>query len=134
METTALCLTGIGVLALVGLQNSLLLAFRHNSLRGSNSSCSQVLRSPLALIGKIPVSYFAVVYYCGVLGQLLLMLQQERIIWHWIAIGVILAAVVSCYYAFLLFFKLRLVCMACVRLYLINAMMAFVLLGYYWFV
>jgi len=133
MESTAICLIGLGVLALVGLQNSLILASRHKMLAKGNTPCSQVVHSSYAFIGKIPVAYFAVLFYGGILGQLFQMIQQERIVWIWISSEVALAVLISCYYAYLLFYKLRLLCVACVRLYLINALMALVLLGYHWF-
>ena len=132
MESTAISLIGLAVLALVGLQNSLMLAFRHKTYR-KDTACGRVVRSPYAVIGKIPVAYLAALFYGGILGQLIQMVQQERIEWLWISTGVALAIPVSGYYAYLLFYKLRLVCMACVRLHLINAFMALLLLGYYWF-
>ncbi len=133
MESTILCLIGIGVLALLGLQNSLMLTMRHKTLIKQNHPCGQVMQSQYASIGKIPVAYIAALFYGGILGQLLQMFQAEQVTWTWISTGITLAILASCYYAYLLFYKLRLTCLICIRLYLINAMMAICLLGYYWY-
>ncbi|MBF0289378.1 MAG: hypothetical protein HQM14_16295 [SAR324 cluster bacterium] len=110
-----------------------MLTMKHQTLTRRNNPCNQVMQSQYAVIGKVPVAYIAALFYGGILGQLLHMFQAEKVTWLWISTGIIIAILVSCYYAYLLFYKLRLKCMACIRLYLINAMMAICLLGYYWY-
>lgn len=131
MEALAVCLIGLGTLALLGLQTSLVLAFGNHFLKSKHPACRQVIRSPYAHVGKIPVAHIAGVIYGGILGLVLQVLQHGQVFWAGISISVLFLIAASGVYAYLLFFKLRLVCMLCVRLYLINALMGIFLMGYH---
>lgn len=133
MEATAVSLIGIGVLALLGLQNALILALSNKSLARKNPPCHQINQSPQAFLGKIPVAYLAALLYGSILGQLFQVFQHGQIFWTGLAVSVLLLVLASGYYAYLLFFKLRLLCLICIRLHLINALMGIFVIGYHWY-
>ncbi len=132
MEDLIVSLLGIGIFALLGLKSSLALLALHRVQKNQGSPCYRVLRSPYAFVGKVPVVYFAVFFYAGVLGQLLQMFWNGTLVMEWIALGTVLAIVCSAYYAYILFFKLRLRCWGCIRIYFSNLMIGLFLISYYW--
>ena len=131
MEALAITLIGMGTLALLGLQTAWVLAFGTRFVGRKHAACRQVLQSPYAHWGKIPVAHIALVIYGGILGLVLQVLHHGQVFWAGISISVLGLIVASAVYAYLLFFKLRLVCMLCVRLYCINALMGIFLIGYH---
>ena len=122
-----------GGAAIFGLQGALNLAMQHHMAQGNHkqSACNKVVRSKEAYLANIPVAYGAVIFYCLVLFELLFVIFDDEIQLFWINFGMVLAILVTCYYAFVMFFKLRIICMSCLRIYLANLLMAAVLLSYH---
>ena len=121
----------IGVAAIFGLQNSMAMAMRHHLFRNlsGKSPCDRLLGSPQAYIGPVPVAFFAAFYYLLLLGLLFNRLLGGEMILIWLSPLVLISLPVTAYYAWLLFFKLRIRCMVCVRIQVINVMIALILLG-----
>ena len=77
------------------------------------------------------MAYGAVIFYGLVLFELLLRIFDDEIQLFWLNSGMVLAILVTCYYAFVMFFKLRIICIGCLRIYLANLLMAASLLSYH---
>ena len=125
-DSAIFSLIAFGGAAIFGLQGALSLAVRHNQIRAHHpfSACNKVALSKEAQIAKIPVAYGAVIFYGFVLAQLLRNIYLEEIQLYWLNSAMVAAILVTCYYAYIMFFKLRLVCMGCLRIYLANLLMA----------
>ena len=132
-DSTIFSLIAFGGAAIFGLQGALSLAVRHNQVRAHHpfSACNKVALSKEAQIAKIPVAYGAVIFYGFVLSQLLRNIYLEEIQFYWLNFAMVAAMLVTCYYAYIMFFKLRLVCMGCLRIYLANLLMAAALSAYH---
>ena len=133
MENSFVFLIGLGVAAFFGFQGSVGLAVRHQARKSLNkhSPCDRVIASPYAFIGNIPIAYLAALYYAAVLGHLLHAFLEGHFSLTWMSILVITACVATCFYAYILFFKIRAWCMGCIRIYIANIIMGLCLLGYY---
>ena len=125
-DSAIFSLIAFGGAAIFGLQGALSLAVRHNQVRAHHpfSACNKVALSKEAQIAKIPVAYGAVIFYGFVLAQLLRNIYLEEIQLYWLNSAMVAAMLVTCYYAYIMLFKLRLVCMGCLRIYLANLLMA----------
>jgi len=119
-----------GVAAIFGLQGALNLAVQHHMAQGHDkqSACNKVVRSKEAYLANIPLAYGAVIFYGLVLFELLLVIFNDETQLFWLNSVMILVILVTCYYAFVMFFKLRIICMGCLRIYLANLLMAAALL------
>lgn len=135
MQTSTIFLIALGGAAFFGLQGAITLAVRHalavNHTR--HSPCDRLVRMPEARLAGIPVAFGAVVFYLFVLVLLIRMLISSGDPMPLLGPVIIVALLVTCYYAYILFFKLRILCMGCIRIYLANGLMGGALLGYYWF-
>ena len=131
MDAETISLMLIGVAALFGLQGSMAMAMRHHLFRNlsGKSPCDRLLGSPQAYIGPVPVAFFAALYYLLLLGLLFRMLLRGEMIMNWLSPLILISLPVTAYYAWLLFFKLRIRCMGCVRIQVINVMIALLSLG-----
>ena len=132
-DSAIFILIAFGGAAIFGLQGALSLAVRHHQVRAHHpfSACNKVALSKEAEIAKIPVAYGAVIFYGFVLAQLLRNIYLHEIQLYWINSAMVAAMLVTCYYAYIMFFKLRLVCMGCLRIYLANLLMAAALSAYH---
>jgi uncharacterized membrane protein len=132
-DSAIFSLIAFGGAAIFGLQGALSLAVRHHQVRAHHpySACNKVALSKEAQIAKIPVAYGAVIFYGFVLSQLLRNIYLEEIQLYWLNSAMVAAMLVTCYYAYIMFFKLRLVCMGCLRIYLANLLMAAALSAYH---
>ena len=132
-DSAIFSLIAFGGAAIFGLQGSLSLAVRHHQVKAHHpySACNKVALSKEAQIAKIPVAYGAVIFYGFVLSQLLRNIYLEEIQLYWLNSAMVAAMLVTCYYAYIMFFKLRLVCMGCLRIYLANLLMATALSAYH---
>jgi len=132
-DSAIFSLIALGGAAIFGLQGALSLAVRHHQVRVHHpfSACNKVTLSKEAQVAKIPIAYGAVIFYGFVLAQLLRGIYLEEIQLYWLNSAVVGALLVTCYYAYIMFFKLRLVCMGCLRIYLANLLMAAALFTYY---
>jgi len=132
LDASIISLIALGGAALFGLQGSISLAVRHHFVLElqQRSACDRVAHSKEANIANIPVAYAAVIFYGLVLFLLLRGMNQPEIPLFWLNSVVIAALLVTCYYAYVMFFRLSIVCMGCLRIYLANIMMAAALLAY----
>jgi len=130
LNSATVSLIAFGGAAIFGLQGALILAARHHMVQGydKQSACNKIVHSKEAYLANIPVAYGVVIFYCLVLFELLLLTFDDEIQLFWINSGMVLATLVTCYYAFVMFFKLRIICMGCLRIYLANLLMAAALL------
>ncbi len=133
LNSNMISMIAFGGAAIFGLQGALNLAVQHHMLQGHDkqSPCNKVVRSKEAYLANIPVAYGAVIFYGLVLFELLLAIFDDEIQLFWINSGMVLVIPVTCYYAFVMFFKLRIICMGCLRIYLANLLMAAALLSYH---
>ena len=99
-----------------------------DSLSGK-SPCDRLLGFPQAYIGPVPVAFFAAFYFLLLLGLLFNRLLGGEMILIWLSPLVLISLPVTAYYAWLLFFKLRIRCMGCVRIQVINVTVALISLG-----
>ena len=120
----------MGGACVFGLQGSISLALRHRLAQDAPrmAKCDRVLRSPYANVAGIPIAYSAVVFYALVLLALIQVVQGAlpRV---WLDGAIVVGLGVTCYYAFILFFRLRIVCAGCLRIYLANLMLGIALAG-----
>ena len=132
LDASTISLIALGGAALFGLQGSISLAVRHNIDRElqQRSACDRVALSKEANIANIPVAYGAVIFYGLVLFLLFRGMNQPEIPLLWLNSAMVAALIVTCYYAYVMFFRLNIVCMGCLRIYLANLMMAAALLAY----
>lgn len=132
LDASIISLIALGGAALFGLQGSISLAVRHHLVPelSKRSACDRVAYSKEANILNIPVAYGAVIFYGLVLFLLLYGINQPEIPLFWLNLVLIAALLVTSYYAYVMFFRLKFVCMGCLRIYLSNLMMAGALLAY----
>ena len=132
LDASIISLIALGGAALFGLQGSISLVVRHHLVRGlqQRSACDRFAHSKEANIANISVAYGAVIFYGLVLFLLLRGMNQPEIPLFWLNSAMITALIVTCYYAYVMFFKLRIICMGCLRIYLANLLMATALLSY----
>ena len=125
MNAEILSLLILGGATLFGLQGSLAMAMRHYLFRNQSrrSACDRLLGSPEAYIGPIPVALVASFYYALVLILLLRMLLGRDDPLGLLNLMILFSLPVTGYYAWQLFYKLRLLCMGCIQIYLANALM-----------
>ena len=125
-DSAIFSLIAFGGAAIFGLQGALSLAVRHNQVRDHHpfTACNKVALSKEAQIAKIPIAYGAITFYGFILLQLLRNIYLEEIQLNYINSAMVAAMMVTCYYAYIMFFKLRLVCMGCLRIYLANLLMS----------
>ncbi len=135
MDISTVCLIALGGAAFFGLQGAITLAVRHAlaGTRATRSPCDRLVSTRDAFIAGIPVAFGAVGFYLFVLFLLIWMMISSGDSMPLLAPVIIVALPVTCYYAYILFFKLRVFCMGCIRIYLANGLMGGALLGYYWF-
>ena len=132
LDASIISLIILGGAAFFGLQGSMSLAVRHHLVRElpRRSACDRVAHSKEANIANIPVAYGAVIFYGLVLFLLFHGINQPEIPLFWLNSAMVAALLVTCYYAKVMFFRLKIVCMGCMRIYLSNLMMAVALLAY----
>ena len=133
MNPSLVSLIALGGFALFGLQGSLSLAMRHYLFRGKpyGSPCDRLLGTPQAYICPVPVAFAAADYYILVLIMLLRMLAGGENPMDLITPIILLSLLLTFYYAWLLFFKLRFRCMGCIRIQLANLLMASACVAYF---
>ncbi len=120
--------------ALLGLLGALTLAVRHRAVRAKTrfSRCDRVVRAPEAVLWGRPVADWALGFYATALLSVGLGLYQDAR-WLWLLDGAVIVGVgATCYYAFVLLFRLRVMCLGCLKLYFINLLMAALLVDYHW--
>ena len=130
-DSAIISLIALGGATVFGLQGALSLAVRHHMVRDHTlSACNRIALSKEAYIANIPVVYGAVIFYGLVLTQLLRGINHIEMQLFWLNSAMFAALLVTCYYAYIMFFRLGIFCMGCLRIYLANFMMAAALLSY----
>ena len=131
-DSTFLSLVAVGGAALFGLHGAVGLAIKHHFLRNIylNSACDKVamLKGTYTLI--FPAACAAVIFYCMVLFILIRGIYQDEIHILLLNVAMIMALLATGYYAFKMFFRLRVICIGCIRVHLANLMMSSALLYY----
>ncbi len=131
-DSTFLSLVAVGGAALFGLHGAVGLAIKHHFLRNTylNSACDKVamLKGTYTLI--FPAACAAVIFYCMVLFILISGIYQDEIHILLLNVAMIMALLATGYYAFKMFFRLRVICIGCIRVHLANLMMSSALLYY----
>ena len=133
IESKIFSLVAIGFAAIFGLQGAFSLSAKYflEGTKTHNSSCSKIIFSKQAFFVKIPIAYFAIFFYIVVLLQLMQIFFQDKIELFWITYEIYLVLPITFYYAYIMFFKLRVICFGCIRIYLSNILMATALTSHY---
>ena len=121
--------------SLFGLQGALKLAITHlnKDIYNEKKFCNKILISKEAFFFKIPIAYFAIIFYVLLILQLIKMSTEEKIFFYWINIQILFAVFATIYYAYVMILKLRTICYSCVRIYLANLLMATLIFVYHFF-
>ena len=132
-DPAQISLIALAFAAIFGLQGALSLAIRHHLAEDHNplSACNRIALSKEARILNVPVAYGAVMLYGFVLVILVRGIYLEELQIFWLNSVISMAMLVTCYYAFVMFFKLHLFCMGCIRIYLANLLMVAALSFYH---
>ncbi len=135
-DTNDIYLVAMAGVAVFGLQGSLGLAVRHGILQRKvnntrRSKCDRVIQSKHAYIANIPIAYGAVFFYTIVLFELGYIWIKQSLDMFWLNTTISLSVVVTLYYAYILFFNIKILCSGCIRMYIANFMMVVLLLSYY---
>ena len=131
-DSSFLSLVAVGGSALFGLHGAIGLAIKHHFFRNNhlNSTCDKGAISKEAYTSIFPASCSAVIFYCMVLFILIRGIYQDAIQILLLNAAMIMALIATCYYAFKMFFRLRVICIGCIRVHLANLMMSSALLYY----
>ena len=131
-DSSFLCLVAVGGAALFGLHGAVGLAIKHHFFRNNhlNSTCDKAAISKEAYTSIFPAACAAVIFYCMVLFILIRGIYQDEIHILLLNAAMIMALLATCYYAFKMFFRLRVICIGCIRVHLANLMMSSALLYY----
>ena len=131
-DSSFLSLVALGGAALFGLHGAVGLAIKHHFFRNNhlNSACDKAAISKEAYTSIFPAACAAVIFYCMVLFILIRGIYQDEIHILLLNAAMIMALIATCYYAFKMFFRLRVICIGCIRVHLANLMMSSALLYY----
>ncbi|MCH2284335.1 MAG: hypothetical protein MK434_04590 [SAR324 cluster bacterium] len=131
-DSSFLSLVALGGAALFGLHGAVGLAIKHHFFRNNhlNSTCDKAAISKEAYTSIFPAACAAVIFYCMVLFILIRGIYQDEIHILLLNAAMIMALLATCYYAFKMFFRLRVICIGCIRVHLANLMMSSALLYY----
>ena len=131
-DSSFLSLVAVGGSALFGLHGAIGLAIKHHFFRNNhlNSTCDKTTISKEAYTLIFQAACAAVIFYCMVLFILIRGIYQDEIHILLLNAAMIMALLATCYYAFKMFFRLRVICIGCIRVQLANLMMSSALLYY----
>ena len=131
-DSSFLSLVALGGAALFGLHGAVGLAIKHHFFRNNhlNSACDKVDISKETYTSIFPAACAAVIFYCMVLFILIRGIYQDEIQILLLNTAMIMALIATCYYAFKMFYRLRVICIGCIRVHLANLMMSSALLYY----
>ena len=129
-DSSFLGLVAVGGAAIFGLHGALGLAIKHHFLRNSyfNNKCDNIS----LLKGKsiFPAACAAVIFYCMVLFILIRGIYEDETNILFLNVSIIMALLTTCYYSFKMFFRLRNLCIGCIRVHMANLLMSFAMLFY----
>ena len=131
-DSSFFSLVALGGAALFGLHGALGLAIKHHLFRNNQVSylCDRITMSQETNTSIFPATCAAVIFYCMVLFVLIHGLYKDEIQIFLLNAAMILAMSATCYYAFKMFFRLRIVCIDCIRVHMANLLMSSSLLFY----
>ena len=131
-DSSFLSLVAVGGSALFGLHGAIGLAIKHHFFRNNhlNSAYDKGAISKEAYTLIFPAACAAVIFYCMVLFILIRGIYQDEIHILLLNVAMIMALLATGYYAFKMFFRLRVICIGCIRVHLANLMMSSALLYY----
>ena len=131
-DSSFFSLIAVGGAALFGLHGAVGLAIKHHIHRNNylNSACNRVFSSKGIYISIFPAAFLAVLFYCIVLFILISGIYQNEIHILLLNAAILMALPATGYYAFKMFFRLRVICIGCIRVHLANLMMSFAMLFY----
>ena len=131
-DSSFLSLVALGGAALFGLHGAVGLAIKHKFFRKNhlNSACDKVAMLKGTYTSIFPAACAAVIFYCMVLFILIRGIYQDEIHILLLNAAMIMALLATFYYAFKMFFRLRVICIGCIRIHLANLMMCSALLYY----
>ena len=129
-DSSFLSLVAVCGAALFGLHGAVGLAIKHHFFRNTylNSACNKVAISKEAYTLIFPAACGAVIFYCMVLYILIRGIYQDEIHILLLNAATTIALLATCYYSFKMFFRLRVICIGCIRVHLANLMMSSALL------
>ena len=135
INSEILTLIAIGIASIFGLQGALKLAIDHYNLDKNKfpSSCNKILLTKEAFFFKIPIAYLSVIFYVALLVQLFLIMNEEKINLYWINFEILFLVFITIYYALVMFIKLKLICLGCLRIYLANILIGISLIYYHFY-
>jgi len=131
-DSSFLSLVAVGGAALFGLHGAVGLAIKHYFLRNTyiNSACDKVATLKGTYNSIFQEACAAVIFYCMVLFILIRGIYQDEIQILLLNTAMIMALLATGFYAFKMFFRLRVICVGCIRVHLANLMMSSALLYY----
>ena len=131
-DSSFFSLVAVGGAALFGLHGAVGLAVKHHFFRNTylNSPCDKVAMLKGTYTSIFPATCVAVIFYCMVLFILIRGIYQDEINILLLNAAMIMALLATCYYAFKMFFRLRVICIDCIRVHLANLMMSSALMYY----
>ena len=131
-DSSFFSLVAVGGAALFGLHGAVGLAVKHHFLRNTylNSACDKVGMLKGTYTSIFPAACVAVTFYCMVLFILIRGIYQDEINILLLNSAMIIALLATGFYVFKMFFRLRVICVGCIRVHLANLMMSSALLYY----
>ena len=132
LDSSLLSLVAVGGAALFGLHGAVGLAIKHHFLRKTylNYACDKVAMLKGTYTVIFPAACAAVIFYCMVLFILIRGIYQDEINILLLNSAMIIALLATGFYVFKMFFRLRVICVGCIRVHLANLMMSSALLYY----
>ena len=131
-DSSFLSLVALGGAALFGLHGAVDLTIKHHFLRKSyfNSTCDKVAMLKRINTSIFPAACAAVIFYCVVLFILISGIYKDEIHILLLNAAMIFALLATGFYALKMFFRLRVICVGCIRVHLANLIMSSALLYY----
>ena len=131
-DSSFLSLFAVGGAALFGLHGAVGLAIKHHFLRNTyfNSACDKVAMLKGTYNSIFPAACAAVIFYCLVLFILIRGIYLNEIHILLLNTAIIMALLVTGFCAFKMIFRLRVICVGCIRVHLANLIMSSALLYY----
>jgi len=132
LDSSFFSLVAVGGAALFGLHGAVGLAVKHHFLRNTYfySACDKVAMLKESYNSIFPAACTAVIFYCMMLFFLIRGIYQDEINILLLNSAMIMALLATGFNAFKMFFRLRVICVGCIRVHLANLMMSFALLYY----
>ena len=131
-DSSFLSLIAVGGAALFGLNGALGLTLKHHLFRNNyiNSACNKIGSSKDEYTSIFSIACMAVIFYCMVLFIIFIGIYDDEINIFFLNTAMIVAMLATGYYTYKMFFKLRIICVGCIRVHLANLMMTSAMLFY----